>query len=85
MKPAAKSASTVKRWLEANDIDVHRTSTYGDHYHVRMSVRKASVLLQTDFEAFEHEETGRVVTRSLTYSLPEHVRRHINYVDGVIR
>jgi tripeptidyl-peptidase-1 len=77
MQPDPTSAKAVKSWLTKNGIHAKTSPGHGDWLTFSTTVGKANKLFNAKFETFHHADTGKKVVRSLSYSIPAHLKPHI--------
>jgi tripeptidyl-peptidase-1 len=77
MQPDPSSAKAVKSWLTQNGIHAKTSPGHGDWLTFSTTVGKANTLFNAKFETFHHADTGKKVVRSLSYSIPAHLKPHI--------
>jgi tripeptidyl-peptidase-1 len=77
MQPDPSSAKAVKSWLTKNGINAKTSPGHGDWLTFSTTVGKANTLFNAKFETFHHADTGKKVVRSLSYSIPAHLKPHI--------
>lgn len=77
-KPADGAVDAVGKWLQATNHHAYTVS--GDVVKVRMSVSEAERLLHTKYAVFRNEDS-RTVVRTLEYSVPHHIRRHVAMIQ----
>lgn len=58
-------------WLEYHNVDSIKSTPNSDIIEVEIDAETAELLLSTKFHKFQHEETNKIQTRALSYSLPE--------------
>jgi tripeptidyl-peptidase-1 len=81
--PAPESLDLVYEWLSEYGVgpdDVIKKSDAGDWLHVAVNVEKAEDLMGCKYKNYYHHETGSIVTRATSYSLPRHLHRHIDLI-----
>ncbi|EFA84081.1 peptidase S8 and S53 domain-containing protein [Heterostelium album PN500] len=84
VEPSEESVRIVSNWLENNGIDNFRLSGSGDFIKGKVNVLKAQDLLKVEYQRFTHEESGRILIRSLDpYSVPWELEDHIDFIGGV--
>ena len=79
LQPSDDSLHTVCAWLEShglsNDMNID-----SDWIYVNTTVGKAENMLQTKYQTYSDVDSGMKVSRTLSYSVPRNVKRHINMV-----
>lgn len=79
LRPTSETVNVVRNWLHGHGIsqDIEVDS---DWIYFKTTVSKAERLLKTKYENFRDIESGSISTRSLSYSLPSHIKSHINMI-----
>ncbi|KAI0674151.1 subtilisin-like protein [Trametes maxima] len=78
--PTDQTKQVVQSWLEANGLTAKQLSPAGDWLGIEVPVSKANNLFDTTFSLFRDVETGAHTIRTLSYSLPEYLRSHVDLV-----
>ncbi|KAJ7496654.1 tripeptidyl peptidase A [Mycena latifolia] len=78
--PSHDSLDTVERWLTKHNASSVKWSSSQDSVSAVLSVSAAEEMLSTRFSVFEHAESGHRAVRTLSYSLPEELLPHIDFV-----
>ncbi|KAI0064242.1 tripeptidyl peptidase A [Artomyces pyxidatus] len=81
--PHPHSLNAVNEWLAEHGIpesDCTRSPAQ-DWVTVRIPVSKAEAILDTKFHMWKHVVDDDVVLRTTSYSLPEHMHEHIEFVQ----
>lgn len=84
IKPSAESVAVVDSWLTDNDISAQNTSTDGVWLGFNISVSKANELLDADFHVYTHAKTGKKIVRTMSYSILESLKGHLDLVHPTI-
>ena len=84
MRPYSESERVVKSWLANEGLEHEPASPFGDMIVIKISVGHANDLFAAEFADYEHIDTGRVVARTLAYSLPDDVKHHVEFVDSAV-
>lgn len=79
LAPAQASVNHVMRWLSNHDIPRKDIQVVGDFVNVRVPVKKAEQLLDTEYNGYHHR--GTKLVRALQYSLPNHLHEHIDLIQ----
>ena len=81
-KPKPNAVSEVMKWLRESGINQsHVNLSYGgDRLSLNLSVREATLLLETTFYHQSHQETGQEQITSQYYRIPESLAGSIDYV-----
>lgn len=77
-----ETINVVKEWLASSGIDSSRVklSTSKNWVKLRATVKEAEALLKTEYYYFRHDRTGTPHIACDGYSLPAHVRKHIDII-----
>jgi hypothetical protein len=67
----------VERWLLAKGLEKDAIARTKTSLVIKIDVKKANELFDADFADYEDIKTGQVVPRTLSYSLPHEIKRHI--------
>ncbi|KDQ54112.1 hypothetical protein JAAARDRAFT_60885 [Jaapia argillacea MUCL 33604] len=83
--PSKETVETVYEWLTSSGFDASRirvtpTKTW---IEVNATVEEAERLLKTEYHVFEHG-TGKEHVACDTYSLPEHVTKHVDLITPTV-
>ncbi len=84
VKPSNESIVAVNQWLSKNEISAQTISPTGDWLKFTVPVSKASELFDADFHLFTHEKTGKQVIRTMSYSVPEDLKGHLDLVHPTV-
>ncbi|KAJ6452383.1 tripeptidyl peptidase A [Mycena vitilis] len=79
-RPSNTTIELVGDWLEANHASSVKWSASQDSVTAVVSVSSAESMLSTRFGVFEHVKSGKHVVRTLSYSLPEGLLPHLDFV-----
>ncbi|PIL33192.1 hypothetical protein GSI_04642 [Ganoderma sinense ZZ0214-1] len=82
--PAQGSADAVNAWLNENGVSTNMISTTGNRLSFEVPVGKANELLAADFSVFRHDDTGEEAVRTLSYSIPTELQRHIDLIHPTV-
>ncbi|KAH9972912.1 family S53 protease-like protein [Russula compacta] len=82
--PKPETLAAVNAWLAENGLNGSSTSPFGDWISVQVTVGLANELFATQFSEFTHESTGETTVRTLQYSIPAHLRGHLELVHPTI-
>ncbi|EJF64357.1 family S53 protease-like protein [Dichomitus squalens LYAD-421 SS1] len=82
--PSSDTKNVVDSWLHANGFNVTTLSPAGDWISINVPVSKANALLGANFTTFAHRDSGRQFIRTLSYSLPESLRGHVDLVHPTV-
>ncbi|KAJ4372067.1 hypothetical protein N0V83_003840 [Neocucurbitaria cava] len=84
-EPKSNAVSEVLKWL--GESGVHQShvkfSYAGDHLLLDLSVREATLLLETTFHHQTHQETGQEQIACQHYYIPESLAESIDYILAV--
>ncbi|KAI0646150.1 subtilisin-like protein [Trametes meyenii] len=78
--PTDETNQVVQSWLEQNGLTPKQLASAGDWLGIEVPVSKANNLFNTTFSLFRNAETDAETVRTLSYSLPEYLRSHIDLV-----
>ncbi|KAJ7810822.1 subtilisin-like protein [Mycena leptocephala] len=79
-KPSNNTLKLVEGWLATHNARNVKWSSSQDSVTAVVPVSSAESMLSTRFGVFEHAKSGKRVVRTLSYSLPEDLVPHIDYV-----
>ncbi|KAJ6488213.1 subtilisin-like protein [Mycena vitilis] len=79
-KPSSTTIKLVGDWLGAYNATSVKWSASQDSVTAVIPVSSAEIMLSTRFGIFEHVKSGKHVVRALSYSLPEDLISHIDFV-----
>ncbi|KAJ6593147.1 peptidase S8/S53 domain-containing protein [Mycena capillaripes] len=79
-KPSNSTLELVESWLATHNASSVKWSSSQDSVMAVVSVLSAEEMLSTRFGVFEHAKSGKRVVRTLSYSLPEELLSHIDFV-----
>jgi hypothetical protein len=85
--PEQETIDTVKTWLIDSGISEDRIQLSPSRNWLRMNltIAEAENLLKTEYRVFEHKETARRALAVEEYSVPGHVKRHIDYITPTLQ
>ncbi|KAI0331437.1 family S53 protease-like protein [Cubamyces sp. BRFM 1775] len=78
--PKPESVKAVTTWLAQHNIDAEVASPSGDMLRIDIPVSKANELLAANFTEFKDKDTGAILTRTLSVSIPDEVEQHLQYL-----
>ncbi|KAA1473458.1 family S53 protease [Dentipellis sp. KUC8613] len=81
--PAPSTVAAVKAWLTAHNLSAESVSPAGDWMSLNMTVKQANKLLAADYCAFA-DDSGRQTIRTLSYSIPPSLKKHLDFVHPTI-
>ncbi|KAJ7819065.1 family S53 protease, partial [Mycena olivaceomarginata] len=79
-RPTEETTAAVAQWLSDNGVESKTLTPAGDWISFTVPVGKANQMLRADFSVFTHLNSGKESIRTLEYSLPEGLNRHINLI-----
>ncbi|KAF4627946.1 hypothetical protein G7Y89_g10209 [Cudoniella acicularis] len=83
LKPTDETSNLAISWLQDNNItSIHDDS---DYILFKTNVETANKLLDTVFGWYVNGESDKEVLRTLSYSVPDEIREHINFIQPTIR
>ncbi|KAL9096032.1 MAG: hypothetical protein Q9165_001554 [Trypethelium subeluteriae] len=82
----AESISAVRLWLTSSGIADERimVSAGMNWLHLDATVTEAERLLQTQYRFYKHTETSQMQIACREYSIPAHLRQHIDFVTPTV-
>lgn len=84
LKPEKRTVEEVEMWLRDAGVHIDEAlaarSPSKDTFTVHVPVWKARELLKADLGVYEHKRSGHLAIRADSYSVPEHVNDHLDYV-----
>ncbi|KAH3908194.1 hypothetical protein HBI56_191470 [Parastagonospora nodorum] len=86
IKPRAESSDAVLSWLQASGIESRDIANDGEWISFRAPVKRAEEMMGAKFSTYQ-SKTRRDVkkVRSLSYSVPKEIRRHIDMIHPITR
>lgn len=75
--PKQESVDAVNEWIQSAGLTAQVSSHSGDWITVDVPVSKANDMLDAKYNVYTEEETGRQLVRTLSYSIPSHLKQHI--------
>ncbi|KAI2638978.1 subtilisin-like protein [Hypomontagnella submonticulosa] len=85
MKPREETTTAVLEWLEASGIPASNIEDDGEWINFKTTVLRATNMLNTEFQVYNHVGTESQRVRTLHYSVPEEVRPHITMIQPTTR
>ncbi|KAH9919439.1 subtilisin-like protein [Epithele typhae] len=82
--PKNETTEAVNAWLTASGLAATSISPTGDWVSVDIPVSKANQLLNADFTVFTNEATGKQAVRTMSYSLPDELRGHVDLIHPTV-
>lgn len=84
--PSSATISAVKEWLSDAGIGADRTRMSKSMTWIRfnITVAEAESLLKTKYDIYENVETGKDHLACESYSVPSHIREHIDFITPTI-
>lgn len=84
--PTKETVDSVRAWLIEHGFteDQVKQSQGLNWIHVDATVAEAESLLKTKYYKYTHSETGQAHVACENYSVPEHIRRHIDFVTPTV-
>ena len=81
-RPAPEALEVVSAFLRSyGAADIQYSSGF---LRAVLPVEMAEKMLEAKYSTFRHEQTGEVATRCSSYSLPEEVARHVDFVAPTV-
>ncbi|KAI0788230.1 subtilisin-like protein [Fomes fomentarius] len=78
--PTPESVKVITDWLSKTNIKPKVVSPSGDMLRVDVSVQAANALLAANYTEFEDQTTNQTIVRTLSYSLPADVQKHLQFI-----
>jgi tripeptidyl-peptidase I len=75
--PSTDTVKVVNEWLGSHGITAKTLTPAGDWLSFSVPVEKASAMFDADFHLYKHSESGREVIRTTSYSIPAHIKGHV--------
>lgn len=85
VKPHNNTSTTVKNFLSENNIPYKYLTSAGDWLGISIPISKASEVFNTTFHVFQHDRTGTLGIRALSYSIPKYLKGHVDNIHPMIR
>ncbi|KAI0700480.1 family S53 protease [Cytidiella melzeri] len=82
--PTSETVEKVNEWLTENGLDATPLTDAGDWLSVEIPVSKANEMFNADFAVFTHPTTNKQTIRTLSYSIPDTLKGHIDVVHPTI-
>ena len=83
LQPRGETSQAVMNWLSENNITAIKDE--GDYLLFSTDVFTANRMLKTEFGYYQARQSKQQVLRARSYSVPEEVRDHINFVQPTTR
>lgn len=80
MKPTQASVDAVNAFLQSSGINATPISPAGDWLGFSVPVSKANDIFDANFSVYKHAATGEESIRTLSYSIPSSLQRHLDVV-----
>ncbi|KAI1378899.1 Pro-kumamolisin [Hypoxylon crocopeplum] len=80
VKPSPDAIQATREWLYSNGV-IDFEHVAGDWVTASVPIRQAEALLNCTYHKFVHTEDGDTLIRTLDWSLPDHLRDHIDVVQ----
>ncbi|KAH8693965.1 peptidase S8/S53 domain-containing protein [Talaromyces proteolyticus] len=81
LQPTAESSEAVLSWLQSEDVSENLIDVDGDWVKFIVPVKQAEKMLNTTFYIFHDEENSGYRVRTLEYSVPHHVHKHVQLIQ----
>lgn len=81
----AKATESIQRFLTQNDINVVKTTPYGEYITAIAPIKKWNKLFATTFYQFQNQDSKKVVHRAPHYSLPSELAEHVEGVFNTVQ
>ncbi|KAA1473472.1 subtilisin-like protein [Dentipellis sp. KUC8613] len=80
VRPSPDSVSALDAWLSSHNLSSQAYSPAGDVRSVSVTVKQANALLDADYSMFTDQKSGMRAMRTLSYSVPNELKEHVNVV-----
>jgi hypothetical protein len=80
MAPSAQSVKTVTDHFASQGVSLQPMAGHGDWMSFDTTVAQAGRLFNTSFSTYHHVDSGTTRVRTLAYSVPAHLKEHIELV-----
>jgi tripeptidyl-peptidase-1 len=80
MTPSADAMEAVTTWLASEGVTVQALPGHGDWISFDTTVAQAGRLFNASFSTYHHTNTGTTQVRTMSYSVPAHLKEHIELV-----
>jgi len=86
-RPAPSTRNAVLNWLSDHGIDrsMVAETTGGEWLSMNLPVEKVETLLQTQYYAYKHQQTGHSIIRSVDYHVPDMIAQFIDVIGPTTR
>ncbi|QIW94874.1 hypothetical protein AMS68_000392 [Peltaster fructicola] len=85
LRPSKDASLAVRSWLESNGVDAKHISERGEWLNFRTTVANAEELMDTKFHTY-HNRHGKInKVRTLRYSVPSELHKHIDMIQPTTR
>ncbi|KAI0029777.1 family S53 protease [Vararia minispora EC-137] len=78
--PKPETVSAINAFLSENGITSKAMTPTGDMLSISVTVAQANSLFNTQFDTFQHTESGTESVRTLEYSIPTSLKNHLEFV-----
>ena len=78
--PSPESVQAITNWLAKYNVTPHSTSPAGDMLHLRVPIATANAMLNANYQALVHEETGATLHKTDSYEIPAAMQSHLAFV-----
>ena len=83
--PTSETVEKVNEWLKENGVTATPLTDAGDWLSIQIPVSKANEMLDADFSLFTHPSTNKGTVRTLSYSIPDSLKGHIDLIHPTVR
>lgn len=85
LKPRAASTDSVLSWLASSNVPAADIENDGEWINFHISVANANNMLRTTFDVYKHEIDSKEMIRTLSYTVPKEVAKHITMIQPTTR
>jgi tripeptidyl-peptidase-1 len=75
--PSSETVQLVTEWLETHGVSAQTITAAGDWLSFSVPVSKAQDMFDANFDLYQHGDSGRKVVRTMAYSIPTHLKGHV--------
>ena len=85
LKPRSASTDSVLFWLKSSNVPAADIENDGEWINFYVSVANANAMLRTTFDVYRHEIDNKEMIRTLSYTVPKEVAKHITMIQPTTR
>ena len=80
MAPTEETTAAVTAWLAEHNVTATPLTPAGDWVSFSVPVSKANEMFDADYAVYTHAESGKITMRTLSYSVPSDLTKHLKVV-----